>query len=105
MEVLEEKERPAIVGGGEIESGTRPEQLAAGSVVAAHAFGEAPCPERDRRREAPACDLAEKRRHALLFRGTNVDQRSSRFDDIDEGAERAALGWICHERVYLDVGA
>src|SRR5437667_1757008 len=102
--VLEQKERPAIVGGDEIESGTRPEQLAAGSVVAAHAFGEAPCPERDRRREAPARDLAQERRHALLFRGTNVGQRSSRFDDVDEGAERAALGRIYHwSAVYLEV--
>src|SRR3989442_9754611 len=46
VEVLEEKERPPIVGGDEIESGTRPEPLAAASVVAAHAFGEGPCPER-----------------------------------------------------------
>src|SRR5207249_703756 len=57
VEVLEEKERSALVGGDEVERGTRPEQLAAGVAVAAHALGEAPCPDGDRRREAPGGGL------------------------------------------------
>src|SRR5205807_1314731 len=69
VEVLEEKERRAIVRGDEIESGTRAEQLAAATIVAAHALGEAPYPERDRRRETCACGVAQQRHHALLFRG------------------------------------
>src|SRR5438876_8215654 len=106
VEVLEEKERGAIVRGDEIESRARAELLDAGAIVAAHTFGEAPDPERYRRREARACSLAQQRPHALLFRGVNVCQRSPRFDDIDEGAERAALGCVSHRAAWcLEIGA
>src|SRR5262245_1490676 len=97
VEVLQQEEAGAVVPVDELERLARAERLGlVRAAVTPHALGEAPDPERHRRRERLGRRGAQQARDARLLRGADVGQRAAGGEYLVQRTPRLARLWLRH---------